>query len=204
MMSQASPLIAIIDDDASFRRSTARLVRAAGHKVQIFGAAVDFMNSQQRSATSCIILDVRMPGLGGLELQKELAQAGGQIPIIFVTGHGDIPMSVQAMKAGAIEFLTKPFREQDLLDSIHQALQRDRAVRRENARLQDLRARYQSLTRRQRQVLSLVVAGKLNKQIAAELHTVEKTIKFHRARVMRKMGVASLAELVRAAAALNI
>lgn len=203
-MSQASPLIAIIDDDASFRRSTARLVRAAGHKVQIFGAAVDFMNSQQRSATSCIILDVRMPGLGGLELQKELARAGGQIPIIFVTGHGDIPMSVQAMKAGAIEFLTKPFREQDLLDSIHQALKRDRAVRRENAKLQDLRARYQSLTRRQRQVLSLVVAGKLNKQIAAELHTVEKTIKFHRARVMRKMGVASLAELVRAAAALNI
>jgi FixJ family two-component response regulator len=203
-MSPAHPLIAIVDDDASFRRSTARLVRAAGHKVQIFGSAVDFLKNQQRAATSCIILDVRMPGIGGLELQKELAKAAIQTPIVFVTGHGDIPMSVQAMKAGAIEFLTKPFRDQDLLDSINQALQRDWAVRRENAKLQELRARYQSLTRRQRQVLSLVVAGKLNKQIAAELHTVEKTIKFHRARVMRKMGVTSLAELVRAATTLNI
>ena len=203
-MNPANPLIAIVDDDASFRRSTARLVRSAGHKVQIFGSAGDFLKSHQCAATSCIILDVRMPGIGGLELQKELAKATIQIPIVFVTGHGDIPMSVQAIKAGAIEFLTKPFREQDLLDSIQQALQRDRALRRENARLQELRARYQSLTRRQRQVLSLVVAGKLNKQIAADLQTVEKTIKFHRARVMRKMGVASLAELVRAAAALNI
>jgi FixJ family two-component response regulator len=203
-MSPAHPIIAIVDDDASFRRSTARLVRAAGHKVQIFGSAGDFLKNQQRAATSCIILDVRMPGVSGLELQKELAKAAIQTPIVFVTGHGDIPMSVQAMKAGAVEFLTKPFRDQDLLDSINQALQRDWVVRRENAKLQELRARYQSLTRRQRQVLSLVVAGKLNKQIAAELHTVEKTIKFHRARVMRKMGATSLAELVRTATTLNI
>lgn len=203
-MSETRPLIAVVDDDASFRRSTARLLRAAGHKVQIFGDAGDFLKCQQRAAASCIVLDVRMPGLGGLELQKELAKAGNHTPLIFVTGHGDIPMSVQAMKAGALEFLTKPFRDQDLLDSVHQAVERDLAVRREDAKLQDLRARYQSLTRRQRQVLSLVVAGKLNKQIAGDLHTVEKTIKFHRARMMRKMGVRSLAELVRAAAALNI
>ena len=203
-MTDRDSLVTIIDDDASFRRSTARLIVAAGHKVQTFANASEFLRSKHPVTTSCIVLDVLMPGLSGLELQQKLTKAGVQIPLIFVTGHGDIPTSVRAMKAGAIEFLTKPFRDRDLLDSVEQAIQRDRALRRAEAKLRKLRARYESLTPRQRQVMGLVVAGKLNKQIAAELNTVEKTIKFHRARVMKKMEVISVAELVRIAAILNI
>ena len=203
-MTERDSLITVIDDDASFRRSTARLIVAAGHKVQTFANAGEFLRRNHPEPTSCIVLDVLMPGLSGLELQQKLARAGVQIPVIFVTGHGDIPTTVRAMKAGAIEFLTKPFRDRDLLNSIEQAIQRYRAIRREEAKLQKLRARYESLTPRQREVTALVVAGKLNKQIAAELNTVEKTIKFHRARVMKKMEVTSVAELVRIAAILNI
>jgi FixJ family two-component response regulator len=203
-MTESEPLITIIDDDESFRRSTARLIRAAGHRVQAFAGAAEFLRCKLPETTSCIVLDVCMPGLSGLDLQQKLANADIEIPLIFITGHGDIPTSVRAIKAGAIEFLTKPFRDRDLLDSIEQAIQRDRDHRREKAKLQKLRARYESLTPRQRQVLALVVAGKLNKQIAAELNTVEKTIKFHRAHVMQKMEVTSVAELVRVAASLNI
>lgn len=203
-MTNRDSLITVIDDDASFRRSTARLIAAAGHNVQTFANAGEYLKSKHPGTTSCIVLDVLMPGLGGLELQQVLAKAGVKIPLIFVTGHGDIPTSVRAIKAGAIEFLTKPFRDRDLLNSIEQAIQRDRILRREEAKLQKLRARYESLTPRQREVMALVVSGKLNKQIAAELNTVEKTIKFHRARVMKKMEVTSVADLVRIAAILNI
>ena len=203
-MTEPNPLVTIIDDDASFRRSTARLIRAAGHKVQSFASGVEFLRCKHPETTSCIVLDVCMPGLSGLDLQQELANTGVEIPLIFITGHGDIPSSVRAMKAGAVEFLTKPFRDRDLLSSIEEAIQRDRDHRREKARMEKLRARYESLTPRQRQVLGLVVAGKLNKQIAAELNTVEKTIKFHRAHVMQKMEVTSVAELVRVAANLKI
>jgi FixJ family two-component response regulator len=203
-MTEGDCLVTIIDDDASFRRSTARLVRAAGHWVQTFSSALEFLKSKHPETTSCIVLDVCLPGLSGLELQQQLAKAGVEIPLIFITGHGDIPTSVRAMKAGAIEFLTKPFRDRDLLNAVEQAVQRDRTLRREQARLQKLRERYDLLTPRERQVLTLVVAGRLNKQIAAELNTVEKTIKFHRAHVMHKMEVSSVAELVRVAASLNI
>lgn len=203
-MTENDCVVTIIDDDASFRRSTARLVRAAGHRVQVFAGAVEFLKCKHPERATCIVLDVRMPGLSGLDLQQKLARAGIEIPLIFITGHGDIPTSVRAMKAGAIEFLTKPFRDRDLFAAIDQAVQRDRAVRREQARLQKRRERYASLTPRERQVMGLVVAGKLNKQIAADLETVEKTIKFHRAHVMHKMQVTSVAELVRVAASLNI
>lgn len=203
-MSEAHSLITIIDDDPSFRRSVERLVRAAGHKVQVFASAVEFLKSKHPDASACLVLDVYMPGLSGLDLQKELARAGIETPLIFITGRGDVPTSVQAMKGGAIEFLTKPFKELDLLNAIDQAIQRDRAMRREKAQLKKLRARYDSLTPREREVMALVVAGRLNKQIAAELNTVEKTIKFHRAHVMQKMAVTSVAELVRAATSLNL
>lgn len=203
-MTEGDSLITIIDDDASFRRSAGRLIRAAGHRVQSFANAAEFLKCKHPETTSCIVLDVFLPGLSGLDLQEKLADSGMEIPLIFITGHGDIPTSVRAIKAGAIEFLTKPFRDRDLLDSIGQAIERDRAVRQEKAKLQKLSARYESLTPRQRQVLALVVAGKLNKQIAAELNTVEKTIKFHRAHVMQKMQVNSVADLVRVAASLNI
>lgn len=203
-MIAGNSLVTIIDDDASFRRSTARLIRAAGHRVQVFAGAAEFLKCKHPETATCIVLDVRMPGLSGLDLQQKLNKSGIEIPLIFITGHGDIPTSVRAMKAGAIEFLTKPFRERDLFAAIEQAVQRDRALRREQARLQKRRERYASLTPRERQVMALVVAGKLNKQIAADLNTVEKTIKFHRAHVMHKMQVTSVAELVRVAASLNI
>jgi FixJ family two-component response regulator len=198
-MNEADAIVVIIDDDASFRRSTERLVRSAGHKVRAFAGASEFLKAKRPDAPACVVLDVRMPGLSGLDLQKQLAKAGIRIPLIFITGHGDIPMSVQAMKAGAVEFLTKPFRDQDLLDAIEEALKRDRAARKDQAKLAELRGRYKMLTPREREVMALVVAGKLNKQIAADLHTVEKTIKFHRAHVMQKMSAASLAALVQMA-----
>lgn len=202
-MSTPEPIVFVVDDDPSFCRSTERLLRAAGFNVQTFMSASEFLHLRRRQSPGCLVLDVRLPDLSGLDLQRELARTGNHVPIIFMTGHGDIPMSVQAMKAGAVEFLTKPFREEDLLDALRNALARDRSMREEEARLAEVRARYESLTPREREVMALVVAGLLNKQIAAELGTVEKTVKFHRGHIMQKMQVESVAELVRMTAELE-
>jgi FixJ family two-component response regulator len=203
-MEQSESIVFIIDDDPLYRVSTERLVRSIGLRVQSFESARGFLNSPRPDVASCLVLDVRMPGLSGLDLQLELAKAGVQMPIIFVTGHGDISMSVQAMKAGAVEFLVKPFRDQALLDAINQAIGRDRAARQQRVRSVELHRRYESLGPREREVLKCVVSGMLNKQIADELGTTERTIKFHRGQIMRKMEVKSLAELVRIADALGI
>ena len=180
------------------------LIGSAGINTQGFSSAEEFLRSRRPDIPACLVLDVRLPQSSGLDLQQELAKAGVQIPIIFITGHGDIPMTVQAMKAGATEFLTKPFREQDLVDAIHKAINFDRAARLQRAKLEDLRGRYQSLTPREREVMAHVVTGMLNKQVAEELGTTEKTIKVHRGHLMRKMGMQSLADLVRAAERLGI
>ncbi len=198
-MSATEPVVYVVDDDPSFRRSTERLIRSAGHKVQSFGTAAEFLSANVAQTPGCVVLDVRLPGLSGLDLQRELTRKGNHLPIIFMTGHGDIPMSVRAMKAGAVEFLPKPFRDEDLLDALRQALERDRAARERQARCATIRERFESLTGREREVMALVVTGLLNKQIAGELGTVEKTIKFHRAHIMRKMGAESVATLVRMA-----
>src|ERR1700741_4451867 len=203
-MGEAESIVFIIDDDPLYRTSSERLVRSAGFDVQSFESARDFLSSRRPDVPSCLVLDVRLPGLSGLDLQRELAEAGVHIPIIFVTGHGDIPMSVQAMKAGAVEFLTKPFRDQDFLDGIRHAIARDHIARRQHARNVDLRQRYESLSPREREVFKCVVSGMLNKQIADELGTTERTIKFHRGRIMQKMQGKSLADLVRMAEALGI
>ena len=203
-MGETESIVFIIDDDPLYRASAERLVRSVGFSVLGFESARDFLSSRRPSVPSCLVLDVRLPGLSGLDLQRELADAGVHIPIIFVTGHGDIPMSVQAMKAGAVEFLTKPFRDQDLLDAIRHAIARDRIARRQHARNVDLRKRYELLSPRERQVFKCVVSGMLNKQIADELGTTERTIKFHRGHIMQKMQGNSLADLVRMAEALGI
>lgn len=203
-MGEAESKVFIIDDDPLYRESSERLVRSVGFSVQSFESASDFLASRRPDVPSCLILDVRLPGLSGLDLQQELAQAGVHIPIIFVTGYGDIPMSVQAMKAGAVEFLEKPFRDQVLLDAIRQAIAVDRTARQQQARNAELRRRYDSLTPREREVFKCVVSGMLNKQIADELRATERTIKFHRGHLMLKMQVNSLAELVRLAEALGI
>jgi FixJ family two-component response regulator len=203
-MGEAESIVFIIDDDPLYRRSSERLIRSVGFTVQSFESAPDFLSSRRPNVPSCLVLDVRLPGLSGLDLQRELAEAGVHIPIIFVTGHGDIPMSVQAMKAGAVEFLTKPFRDQALLDAIRHALERDQVARRQHARNADLRRRYESLKPREREVFKCVVSGMLNKQIADEIGTTERTVKFHRGNIMRKMQVKSLAELVRMAEMLGI
>jgi FixJ family two-component response regulator len=203
-MGEAESTVFIIDDDPLYRRSSERLVRSVGFTVQSFESAHDFLSSRRPNVPSCLILDVRLPGLSGLDLQRELAEAGVHIPIIFVTGHGDIPMSVQAMKAGAVEFLTKPFRDQVLLDAIRQAIGRDQVARRQRARNADLRRRYESLNPREREVFKCLVSGMLNKQTADELGTTERTVKFHRGNIMRKMQVRSVAELVRMAEVLGI
>jgi FixJ family two-component response regulator len=195
-------IVLAVDDDASMREALSRLFRSVGMRAQIFASAEDFLRFERPDAPACLVLDVRLPGLSGLELQRELADR--EIPIIFITGHGDIPMSVEAMKAGAVEFLTKPFRDQALLDAIHQAIQRDRANRKRRAEIVELRARYDLLTQREREVLAHVVSGLLNRQISAELGTSEFTIKIQRGRVMQKMRAASLAELVRMAERLGI
>jgi len=201
---ELSPVVLVVDDDASVREALTELFRSVGLRVETFGSATEFLQSRLPEAPGCLVLDVRLPGLSGLDFQGELAKAGIRIPIIFITGHGDIPMSVKAMKAGAVEFLTKPFREQDMLDAIQVALEKDRARREQDKKVTDLRGLFDSLTNREQEVIGLVTAGLMNKQIAAEIGVSEITVKVHRGNVMRKMGAKSLADLVRMADALGI
>ncbi len=210
-MTEAAPVVYVVDDDASVRRALKRLIESEGLQVELFGSAQEFLQARRSDGPSCLVLDIRLRGTSGLTLQRQLAEADIRIPIIFITGHGDIPMTVRAMKAGAIEFFTKPYRPQDLLDAIHVALDRDRdrrqadrARRQAEGEIASLRERFESLTPREREVLPLVVSGLLNKQIAAEIGTSESTVKVHRSQLMHKMGASSLAELVRMAERIGI
>jgi len=197
-------LVYVVDDDASVRTAIGRLLRSVGLEIQLFASATEFLAFARPERPGCVVLDVRMPRLSGLDLQKELAAAGATLPIIFVTGHADVPMSVRAMKAGAVDFLPKPFHDQDLLDAVQRAIAADRERRRRESGLAAIRGVYETLTPREREVLSYVVSGALNKQIAGSLGTSEKTIKVHRARIMDKMGAESLADLVRLAGRLGV
>ena len=196
-MTERQPIVFIVDDDASVREALKSLIRSVGLHVELFGSATEFLETQRPDALSCLVLDVRLPGISGLDLQHRLADANVHIPIIIITGHGDIPMSVRAMKAGAIEFLTKPFRDQDLLDAIQVALERNRTRRQREAEIAVLRERFESLSPRERDVVTKVVSGMLNKQIADEIGIAENTVKVHRSRAMEKMQAQSLADLVK-------
>jgi FixJ family two-component response regulator len=198
------PIVLVVEDDASMRRALSNLFQSVGLQVELFGSASELLKSQLPDVTSCLVLDVRLPGLSGLDFQTELAKANIQIPIIFMTGHGDIPMTVRAMKGGAVDFLTKPFREQDMLDAVLAAIERDRKRRQADKILVDLQTRFQALSSREREILAGVSSGLMNKQIAAQLGLAEITVKIHRGHIMKKMGAKSLADLVKRAEALGI
>jgi FixJ family two-component response regulator len=203
-MGEVSAVVFVIDDDPSMRGSLEDLIGSVGLEVRPFASPKEFLDSEWPDTPSCLVLDVRLPGMSGLTFQKELVKVGVDLPVIFITGHGDIPMSVQAMKAGAVEFLTKPFHEQELLDAIHAAIDRDKERRQEAVLAAELRERYAALTERERQIMTFVVMGRANKQIAAELNLSEMTVKVHRGQVMRKMQAGSLPELVRMADRLGV
>jgi FixJ family two-component response regulator len=203
-MKPGDPIVFVIDDDSSMREALTDLITSVGLLVEAFKSAREFLEHRRPDAPACLVLDVRLPGLSGLDLQRELLRTEAPIPIIFITGHGDIPMSVRAIKEGAVEFLAKPFRDQDLLDAIQHALEIDRAARQERTMVAELRRRYESLTKREREVMRLVVSGLLNKQIAGELGSSEVTVKIHRGQVMRKMKAQSVVQLVRMAEKIGI
>jgi FixJ family two-component response regulator len=198
------PIVFVVDDDESVRTALGNLFRSVGLRVEVFGSAAELLRSKLPDVVSCLVLDVRLPGLSGLDFQAELAKADLHIPIIFMTGHGDVPMSVKAMKAGAIDFLTKPFRDQDMLDAVTGALERDRTRRESERTVSELRVRFETLSPREREIMGFVTAGLMNKQIADEVKLSEITVKIHRGHVMKKMGARSLADLVRMAEALDI
>ena len=201
---QEEPIIYVVDDDASVREALRNLFRSVGLRVEVFGSGSEFLDRRHPDVTGCLILDIRLPRLSGLDFQVELAKAGIHIPIIFMTGHGDIPMTVRAMKAGAIDFLTKPFRDQDMLDAVTAAIERDRTSRNEARILAGLHAHFATLTAREREIMALVTSGLMNKQIAAEIGIAEITVKIHRGQIMRKMSAKSLADLVKMAQALDL
>jgi len=198
-MTDTDPIVFIVDDDDSVRKALTRLIKSVDLNVETFASADDFLKRESHNGPACLVLDIRMPGLSGLDLQDELVAAGRTLPIIFISAHGSIPLSVRAMKAGAVDFIEKPFEDQSLLDAINHSLKKDRQAKQEQAELKEIQRRVDSLTPREHQIFALVVSGKLNKQIAFELGTTERTIKAHRARVMKKMQASSLADLIRLA-----
>jgi FixJ family two-component response regulator len=201
---ESEAIVFVVDDDPSMRKALSNLFRSVGLRAEVFGSARELLESELPEVASCLVLDIRLPGPSGLDFQAELAKANIQIPIIFMTGHGDIPMTVKAMKAGAVDFLTKPFRDQDMLDAVAIAIERDRARRKDEKIVAELRAVFETLTARERDVLALVASGLMNKQIAAEIGLAEITVKIHRGHIMRKMGAKSLADLVRMAEMLGV